>query len=423
MIKKSFLENINDFYIKHRVIYNCVILSVLFFFNCFLPNLTWLIMPLLLILVIIDNFNNAFTYLIFCLPFCCIDMPSGCFGMVICFAVFLVKLYIIKYFKEKNVIRPTTIVLVAAFLFVIIFPAKEIGAVTFLSLVLMFCLIIILNAWLTFPEIFNLQKNVRVLTIALAISTIFSINYYFSDYLLTSREIGWISENLIRFQALLSNPNMLAMFCEFCMAILLYYVFTKKAKIIDYIFFGGLGVLGVTTFSKTFLIVLCFMVCSLVVFSFMQNWKKALIFIGAMVLICGIVMFVAWDFVSIYLSRFIDLDVILHGDREVILDYVTTGRSELWSEYLEYMADNPFSFLWGMGAVKPRITILSTHNFYLSMFYQFGIIGTGLFISVIVKLIYDYARRHQVKISKAIIVPLIVIGLICMVEDIILYIY
>lgn len=423
MRQENFFDRINTFYDKHRLMYTCIVLAVLFFFNCFNVGITWLVMPLLLFFVLVDTLTNGFKYLIFALPFCFVDVNYGCIWMIICVVAYLIKLYYIEYKVEKNQISLTTISLVIAFLLFIILPVRSITGGTFLTLLLVFSVILVFNALLSFPGVFEIHKAARLITLALVISVVYSLSYLTSDFMLEGRIFDYLDNGFLRYIALFAHPNVVAMVCEFTMIVLLYFVFKKKAKIIDYICLGFLAILGISTISKTFLILLAIMIVSLLVFAIIQNWKKGLIFLGCGALAVGLLLIFKWDFVITYLKRFLDLDVLLHGDKEFILDYITTGRYDIWKEYVEYMFEYPLSLVWGMGTVKPRVSILSTHNMYLSIFYQFGIVGVVLLGFVVWKLLYDFKRRTGARFSKSIIIPLVVIGLLLCVEDLILYIY
>ena len=124
-----------------------------------------------------------------------------------------------------------------------------------------------------------------------------------------------------------------------------------------------------------------------------------------------------------YASRFFKFDALAGASLDDILNYITTDRYALWVEYINHMCEHPLSFIWGMGYVRPTLYTLSAHNVYVSMLYQFGILGTALFIAVIVRMLLYYKKLHNIKFTKAVIVPIIAFALLFCVEDLILYIY
>ena len=105
---------------------------------------------------------------------------------------------------------------------------------------------------------------------------------------------------------------------------------------------------------------------------------------------------------------------------------LTTSRYNLWTVYLDYLAGHPLALIFGRGLGASALqgwSQLPPHNFLLSMLYQLGLVGTGLFIAIVVLMIREFRRTKTNRIHPAVCVPLIILGLLLCVEDFILYIF
>ena len=109
----------------------------------------------------------------------------------------------------------------------------------------------------------------------------------------------------------------------------------------------------------------------------------------------------------------------------------SSSRIEIWSVYLKDWISNPIFIIFGRGISSPilievkvlnSIRKLSPHNMFLTMFYQLGVIGAILYITLIVFVIKD-AFKGQSKASKAILIPLISFLMLAMVEDLFFYMF
>ena len=63
---------------------------------------------------------------------------------------------------------------------------------------------------------------------------------------------------------------------------------------------------------------------------------------------------------------------------------LTTGRTELWQNYIHEFLHNPIVLLFGEGYTSINLNRKSSHNTLLQLIYQFGLLGTPLLISWVV---------------------------------------
>ena len=69
------------------------------------------------------------------------------------------------------------------------------------------------------------------------------------------------------------------------------------------------------------------------------------------------------------------------------------------------------------------VQIEDSNDFYVSMLFQFGIVGTLLLITVIVLFFRDFIKNNPHKVAKVVFVPMLIIGLLMCVEDLFMFIY
>ena len=415
-------EKIKKYYIENKLISNCILLAILFFVNCFVGNFSYFVFFVLAVMVACADAKTSFSMLVFSIPFCAIDQYVSVILFFICILIFLIKAYIKLFFVDKK--KPSLPVLIASLLFLIyaVLPFGEYNGQWAIKLLIIILLVLLLNLFINYTEILNLKFNLDLLAVALIISSAFYLTYYISPHL-QETPIFSMSDTFVRFSALLLNPNVLAMVCEICLSLLTIFLLHGKfewTEIISYVIFY---VLGLSTFSKTFLILSSILV--FIMFIYLLN-KYKMKMIAPICIICGIIILAVifkGDFVLTYLKRFIGGWNSSYSSYEYVLDIMTTGRYNLWTTVLDYMFVNPEVLFFGGGLGAPLIASLSAHNFYISLIYELGIVGALLFISMFVALIVEHKKKNNAKFYKAYLVPLANICMLMMVEDLFLYIY
>ena len=89
---------LKKYYIDNRLIFNCGLLAILFFVNCFVADFSYLVFFVLMIGVLFENKQKSFSMLVFSVPFCGIDEYLGVYLLFACVAIFIIKNYIIMHF-------------------------------------------------------------------------------------------------------------------------------------------------------------------------------------------------------------------------------------------------------------------------------------------------------------------------------------
>ena len=132
---------------------------------------------------------------------------------------------------------------------------------------------------------------------------------------------------------------------------------------------------GFLSVSKSFMLVaVCLFFVWLVEFMFIKGRLSAKLMI-ILTLLIGTVFLLSTtfftDLISMMLSRFSSASN---------LSDLTTGRIELWSQYLNALSENPLLLLFGKGYSSVLIFDRASHNIIIQAVYQFGLIGCGFLL-------------------------------------------
>lgn len=416
-------EKIKKYYIENKLISNCILLAILFFVNCFIQGFGFFVFAIVAGLIICQDRKIGFSILIFSVPFAGIEEYLGLYCLFACFVIYLVKHYIILFFVDKKKVNFAFLAVLIAFILYSLLPIGNYNIQLFIKLLSILFLVLTLNLCVRYTDILNLKFNLTILAMGLIISSAFFLTYYISPFV-HDKPIWAIGDSFIRFTAFFTmNPNVLAMICEISLCLLTFYMLQNKFEWTDVIAYVIFAVIGLTTLSKTFLILFSIMFLIMLVYLVKRYKLKAMWVVCLVLILFAIALIFKGDFIMTYVGRFIkgwNTDLTSY---EGILDTATTGRYKLWTTVLEYMFINYERILIGWGLGAPMVASMSAHNFYISMLYEMGIIGSALFIGLFVIIIREYKKQFPQKISKAIFVPIFIFALLFCVEDLFLYIY
>ncbi|MBQ4630514.1 MAG: hypothetical protein IJB70_06005 [Clostridia bacterium] len=210
-------------------------------------------------------------------------------------------------------------------------------------------------------------------------------------YDLMENQVARISDNadyVQRFNGLFGDPNMFVIIV--CMALwAMFYEYHKgRIKTSEFLLRTiACTIFGMLTYSKSaMLFVAFFWVCVVFFRNTIKSHMKAIIIL-------------AFGFGSVYFlySNPQWLEGIIYrftsNDTTLSVDRLTTGRSELWSIYMDYMlqtsswiSGNGIGFLlpYGRGA----------HNLYLQLLYNIGFIGM-YFYFILLKSVYKNSPNNK----------------------------
>ena len=74
----------------------------------------------------------------------------------------------------------------------------------------------------------------------------------------------------------------------------------------------------------------------------------------------------------------------LFGGSGIDIGDVSSGRTSVWSAAIGHMLDEPLTLLTGFGwNVQEQRFVYATHNYYLNLFFNLGVVGLGAFLVVL----------------------------------------
>ena len=398
--------------------FHCFIFFCLLIINCFYVQASYVSLSLLMILILFDSLKNGFPYIICYIPFCLLGGEIGIILYFCCILIYIIKAYAIIIFKDKT--KPNLILLILSIALILysLIHFQNININTFLNIAIFIFIILGLNLYVRKKEIFQFSYNIKLLCISIILASIMSCLYLVSPNLQNLITPFYLTTNLARFSALFPHPNSLAILCEIALSILTFFLLTEKKNIFNIILFCLITLIGLLTFSKTFILLLLVILIAIFIKGLKTNKKITLITTG-IILLCAIIFcLVAKDVVNILIDRFFGRVTECHNFRD-FMNMILTDRYDLWIEYLKEIFYHPTIFFFGKGLGCSPIEILGAHNTFISLFYQLGIVGLVLLGFTIGYLIKQILKIE--KFNKAILVPIIVILLLLMVEDMILF--
>ncbi|MBQ9793224.1 MAG: hypothetical protein IJW32_05785, partial [Clostridia bacterium] len=248
----SKILKLKQYYISHKFIINLVLLVCLFFASIFWQGMMWIVYPILLIMCLLDSLENGFSYILFCLPYLSIRPALSSILYFVCILAFIIKFYIIIYAVEKQKPNKWEVIFTLLFFIYAFLPIGPYNKNFFMKICMVVFLLVFISGFCKKSELIRLNFNIRLVALSLIVSCLMSVVHY----ILPCYEESFAA--LHRFKALLDNPNTLAMVCEILLSLLLYLIITNK-KWQDVLLFIVVASLGVLTFSKTFILILAFL--------------------------------------------------------------------------------------------------------------------------------------------------------------------
>ena len=419
---KQILLKFKDKYKESELLCGCMILAILFLGNCFSEYFSYISFSVLAILVIISNMKNGFSYLVFTIPFAGVgQQTSGLFygGIII---AYLIKQYIKMLIIDKKKIDKKLLIALLIFVIYLCLPFGKYVMYFWIKTGVLLGVILVFYLISRYPKEFRIKFNVNVLALSMLLSCGYFLTYFVSDYLQSVITFSY-SDEILRFQALLLNPNVLAMPCTICLSILTYFILSKRFSWVEGMSFVIFLILGLSTFSKNFLALAMIMFFIIVVYLLIKFPFKGVCFLtGISILVILLVAF-KQDLILHYVGRFINIEEFAEMNREEILDKFTTHRYGLWVTYLEYLFEYPFVLLFGAGMGAKRLVGDSVHNIYIALLYHLGIVGVLLLGVVVFHMVKCFKKEYPLMINKMIFAPILIVGLMTMFEDLFMFMY
>lgn len=224
-----------------------------------------------------------------------------------------------------------------------------------------------------------------------------------SEYFKTEYTILNGSDVTDRFAGLNYDPNFYSMSVLFAIVLCLILLINKIGnKIFVLSVFISLIVFGFQSYSKMFLLSIM-IICVISIVYMARSPKKMVAAI--------IVLFTLGTGVIIWLNQIGYIDImtsrIFEGD-------VSTGRFDIWKNYLDYLNSSPWTLFGGDGLGTRYLSAGGPHNTYIESIYFVGIVGSIIYLVTIISIFIcrKYNRKKQIINYLLLLVFLVTIGVL-----------
>ncbi len=361
--------------------------------SCFFSKIGLWFPFLIAATVIAGTFNNFFSYLAFALSAAGITFLSE--EDALCMMMFAMPFS--NIFKSSPEAQSFFTYLLFFFILYMLYKKKTIDANFFVAF-------LVLTAFLVFQTLRTINLFRTIKFIANLLFIYFAVNikskddsrkvflFYILGIVVSSavvalelipnlsnyfqvQDLGYDYDYMIRFSGLYADPNYYSInvIISLCLIILLNH--KNQLSMIPTLILAALMVaFAIMTFSKSAFLMLIF---PLFLFLYSKIKQKKYLFAILFLIICtGFIVYVMSGNVPAFktiLSRLEQSDA----------SSLTTGRSDLWLEYINYLSNSISTLLFGAGFGAPVVGAKAAHNTYIDLAYYLGIIGTAILLYVL----------------------------------------
>ena len=309
------------------------------------------------------------------------------------FFTFIELLFVIFHFiKTKGSISYEQVLSILLVLYVIICECIALS-VDALRTIKFFLNLILLTIFLE-PEI---QKNSDNIFIYYILGFIVSglIGQFGSLYFPVNQYVGTIIERTIngeitRYAGLYTDPNYFSVNLIICACLSVFLYHRKRICLAVFLAFIGFIVYFIgNTNSKSALLML-----ALPVFSYtwlqIKNRKAFGLIISCILLAIGIYL-ISLGRISLFNNVIGRINAVYNKG----IDRLTTGRYKIWLDYLDYFMNNAQFLLIGKGVGIYLLDGKAAHNTYIDLLYQLGLIGSVIYIRILVSILKCNRMTHR----------------------------
>lgn len=229
-------------------------------------------------------------------------------------------------------------------------------------------------------------------------SNLFRINDYVGvmEFINPEMEI-----DVLRFAGLYSDPNYysIGLIVSLCLLVLMYYRDDINPFVMT-LFGAPIIYFLIMTYSKSAIIMI------LVVFMFLlytffhkKKYAAALMLVGLIIMVVILALSGAIPILEVVISRILAADT---GDA-IDVNTLTTGRFNLWLMYIKNMAVSVKTIFFGDSITAEHINGRASHNTYLDIFYNLGLVGGMLLFAslkaILSQSLYSKFKRNIINYS------------------------
>ncbi len=198
---------------------------------------------------------------------------------------------------------------------------------------------------------------------------------------------GTYSDRISRFSGLWGDPNYYSVNLLLVFSLVVCFHVKKKISTSNAVLaYTIIITFGALTGSKSFLLMLAVLLVWMVIELF-KHKRWILGGVAVMVVLGGMIM--------AFSGRIASLENVLirlnasNGSIEAL----TTGRTVLWKDYWDYFGEHPIKFLFGNGILQ-GFTFYAPHNTLIDFLDIYGIIGSILFVCVLIQAVGSRKRNR-----------------------------
>ncbi len=374
----------------------------------------WFISALLALLILFGTFNSIFSivaFLICGLMLVFVDKESTLYQMF--FILPMANIFKMSPGSQSFF----TIILLAYVVLHLILPRKA------TLLVVLFAVYVVLGELL--GDSFNLFRTIKLICNFLFLSSVLNNKVtikhkeIFYSYVIGNivasffgmmdsstfkihsytglKELGGLiepgEEQLYRFAGLYEDPNYYSIGLIVSLILLLVLNHRNELKTKGLILFSiPIVYFIILTYSKSaFLMMMLFVVFWIYSLCCKKKYLQVVTMLIVVVFVVALALSGRISILQVIVERFTDVSA-AEGD----LNAMTTGRFDLWKNYIEFIANNLKVGIFGRGISAELLDGWGSHNTYIDIIYYLGVFGGTLLIGILIT-ISTQSVKHNIK--------------------------
>lgn len=300
----------------------------------------------------------------------------------------LVAVYILRmiFLNEKSKLSFYQILSILAFIIFSLFNTGGSNLIKLVDLIIYFVLAyLVMNS----KQNINVRKLLMFFVAGILIASVLGT---FSDWVpglsgfMRATRIKLDDGDIVgRFSGIQTNPNFYTMDITIAIAALLYFIGSKKQRWFDYLLVIVLLGFGVLSLSLSFMLSMAFVFLLYLIYKIFRLTRLSfdinVVLRGTLVIVLTIIVISQISnlpYMDIYFQR-----LGAGGFVDQSLSDLTTGRSDIWSDYLKLYLSDWRIFIFGVGYSVEAYNLRQAHNYFLELLVHLGIVGTMIYFNVL----------------------------------------
>lgn len=254
------------------------------------------------------------------------------------------------------------------------------------ELIRFICQTLIASMVLTTPQMrgsFSAKRKNTMMALGIVVSSVVAMmkDYFpaLKRYLLVNGaniKLG-TQQYYDRFMGVEINSNIYTLLISISLSVYAVYLIEKKLTWVDCILILVLLYFGALTVSMSFVVSVAFVGVVAVLFASMKDIRMLLYAVAMVVLIVAAAFLLFGDSEAMKTILFrIQQDTNAGAN----LSSVTTGRSDIWMKYIEYLIAHPAQLFFGIG-LSAKVPFRAPHNYYIETVVYLGLVGGLLYLA------------------------------------------